>query len=119
MDESENFAARLSTLSGPERRRLVSDLVRDAATEVIRQVMPDETPVVEPGRPFRDLGIDSMGLVALQSRLSRATGLALPPTVGFDFPTPERLAGHLIALATGAEAGDERPAGPAPPPSRS
>ncbi|BCY13266.1 type I polyketide synthase [Actinoplanes sp. L3-i22] len=114
MDESENFAARLSTLSGPERRRLVSDLVRDAATEVIRQVMPDETPVVEPGRPFRDLGIDSMGLVALQSRLSRATGLALPPTVGFDFPTPERLAGHLIALATGAEAGDERPAGPAP-----
>ncbi|MEU3457146.1 SDR family NAD(P)-dependent oxidoreductase, partial [Micromonospora sp. NPDC006766] len=121
MDESGTFAVdaepgalagRLSPLSEPERRRLVGDLVRESAAAVIRHLMPDESPAVEPGRPFRDMGIDSMGLVALQSRLSRATGLALPPTVGFDFPTPELLAGHLLALATGTnDDADERPAG--------
>ncbi|WP_438861885.1 SDR family NAD(P)-dependent oxidoreductase [Paractinoplanes abujensis] len=113
MDESNSFVDRVTPLSPPERRRVAAELVAAATAAVLRQIAPDQPPVVELEQPFRDLGLDSLGLVALQAELGRSSGLTLPPTVGFDFPTPARLAAHLLALAVDGE--DDAPAGPAGP----
>ena len=50
---------------------------------------------VDPERTFVDLGFTSLAAVELSERLERATRLSLPPTLGFDYPTPKAAAAYL------------------------
>ncbi|ROP31324.1 type I polyketide synthase [Couchioplanes caeruleus] len=47
---------------------------------------------------FKDLGLDSSLAVGLRNRLAAVTGVRLPATVAFTYPTPQALARHVFAL---------------------
>ncbi|MBM7769834.1 acyl transferase domain-containing protein [Actinokineospora baliensis] len=76
-----------------QRGTLLLDLVTARAAAALGHRAGE---LIDPRRPFRDLGFDSLTAVDLRNRLDAATGLALPTGIVFDHPTPEALAAHLL-----------------------
>nr|WP_305068039.1 type I polyketide synthase [Kitasatospora sp. A2-31] len=93
-DGTTGFAQRLRAMPESDRRRALLDLVRTHAAIVLAESTPES---IDPGQGFVDLGFDSLANLELQERLQDATGLQLPSTLVFDYPTAEVLADHLCA----------------------
>ncbi|MFG1675368.1 type I polyketide synthase [Micromonospora sp. NPDC049282] len=93
---------RLRAADEAERLRLVLVLVRTEVATVLGYADPA---AVEPNRPFKALGFDSLTAVELRDRLNTATGLTLPASLVYDYPSPATLAAHLTAEILGAAGG--------------
>ncbi|MCW8101382.1 type I polyketide synthase [Streptomyces tauricus] len=91
--EAAALRQRLIALPEAERRPVLLETVRAQTAHVLGFAGPQD---VDGGRAFRDLGIDSLSAVELRNRLNRATGLRLPATLVFDYPTPQVLSDHLL-----------------------
>ena len=86
------LAHRLHGLPEPEQHAVLLDLVRSHIATVLGNITPE---AIDPDKAFQELGFDSLTAVEMRNRLKTATGLSLSPTLIFDYPTPNGLAGYI------------------------
>ncbi|MER0245217.1 SDR family NAD(P)-dependent oxidoreductase, partial [Streptomyces sp. HSW2009] len=99
-DAPASFQDQMAGLPAAERRTALLALVR---TEVAIQLGHADAAAIDPDRPFRDLGFDSLAAVGFRNRVTEATGIALPTTAVFDHPTATVLTDHLLSQLGGPE----------------
>ncbi|MFD8871432.1 SDR family NAD(P)-dependent oxidoreductase [Streptomyces sp. NPDC059590] len=97
------LAGRLAGLDEPARRELLLQTVRQLVSVVLGH---SSDASIRAEAAFKELGFDSLTAVELRNRLATATGLRLPATLVFDYPTPRALADHVLErlTATGSPA---------------
>jgi fatty-acyl-CoA synthase len=88
------WAERFAGLSPPRQYRLVLQLVTAHIAEMLEQPLPTELPAES---KLEDLGLGSLSAVELSNRLSTDTGLPLPTTLIFDYPTVGALIRYICA----------------------
>ncbi|MEU0642548.1 type I polyketide synthase [Streptomyces umbrinus] len=88
-----SLARRLHGLDEDQQLSLVADLV-GVQVAVVLGFGPET--VIEPARAFNEMGFDSLTAVEFRNALATATGLHLPATLVFDYPTVTTLAHHLL-----------------------
>ncbi|MEU0152490.1 type I polyketide synthase [Micromonospora fulviviridis] len=93
-DGPESLREGLAGLPAADRLAVLLDLVRGQVAAVLNYAAGES---VDEHRAFRELGFDSVTAVELRNRLGSATGVALPVTLVFDYPTPTTLAEYLYA----------------------
>ncbi|GDY53726.1 hypothetical protein SVIO_043490 [Streptomyces violaceusniger] len=89
---AEALRERLAGLSEPEREEVLLELVCTQVAAVLGYPGPES---VDPARSFSEVGFDSLTAVELRNRLNATTGVRLPATLVFDYPTPNALVEYL------------------------
>jgi polyketide synthase 12 len=87
--------ARLVPLSDGEAQAAVLDWVRDQIAIVLGH---PSSAAIDADQAFTQIGFDSLTSVELCNRLASSTGLRLPSTLVFNYPTPRELGGHIFGL---------------------
>ncbi|MFF1918883.1 type I polyketide synthase, partial [Streptomyces sp. NPDC058239] len=86
------WRTRLSGAGDTDRTQVLLDLVRGEIAAVLGHTSHD---AIAPRAAFRSIGVDSLASVQLRNRLQTATGLPLPATLAFDYPSPIALVSYL------------------------
>jgi mycoketide-CoA synthase len=93
-----SLVQRLAGVPEVDRPRVALDVVRREVSAVLGHASPA---AIDPDTTFKELGLDSLGVVELRNRLRAATGLSLPRTVVFNHPTSAAVATFLLDEVVG------------------
>lgn len=85
---------RLRGVSGADRTSMAIGMVSLEVAAVLGHTSPR---TIDPERPFKELGFDSLMGVELRNRLVAKTGLRLPATLVFDYPTSAAVSQCVLA----------------------
>ena len=90
--------------------------VKEVTLEAIQETLKSTTGAeVDPDAPLMESGLDSLGAVELGNQLQAQSGLVLPSTLIFDYPTARQLAGYFRRQRDGNSViGNATPIGLAP-----
>ncbi|MEV7779268.1 type I polyketide synthase [Kitasatospora sp. NPDC088351] len=87
-------------------------LIRHEVRAIAAAVLGHESAeAIDPETPFAELGFDSLGGVEFRNKVTAATGVQLPSTLVFDYPTAAAVAGFLRT-----QVDDSAPTRPRPAP---
>ncbi|WP_286248500.1 type I polyketide synthase [Streptomyces graminofaciens] len=112
-DQAGQWRDRLTALPEAEGNRLLVELITTEAAAILGHTSAER---VDPDRPLRDIGFDSITAVELRNRLVTGTGFGLPVTALFDHPTATDLARHIRDGLAGTAQPATGPDTPAPLP---
>jgi len=84
---------KLEEVTPGERLDTATNHLRRQAAQVLAM---DENALPDARRPLNELGFDSLTGVEFCNRVSRAIGHSLNPTLLFEYPTLESLAGYVV-----------------------
>ncbi|MET8780133.1 SDR family NAD(P)-dependent oxidoreductase, partial [Nocardia sp. NPDC004654] len=107
-EEELEIRRQLSSRSEQEQKRTVLEYLLPHIAGVLGH---DTASAIDPASSFKDLGFESLSAVELRNTINKATGLQLPATLLFDYPTPLALADQVWAQI----AGDQRTTAPLQP----
>ena len=85
-----SWLAQLADLPDDKQARQIQHWVHDIVSEVLKTR-------VDVDRPLKEHGLDSMGAVEIRNRLVRASGVAMPANILFDYPTVTELGQFLVS----------------------
>ncbi|HEV3293918.1 MAG TPA: beta-ketoacyl synthase N-terminal-like domain-containing protein, partial [Streptosporangiaceae bacterium] len=97
------LARRLAGVPAGEQLRVLTELVREVAAGVLGHASAEP---IGPDRAFSELGFDSLTALEMRQAMNTVTGLRLPATLLFDYPTAVVLAGYLRGELLGEAAAD-------------
>ncbi|SES41636.1 SDR family NAD(P)-dependent oxidoreductase, partial [Lentzea albida] len=100
------LARLLSGVSADERRPAVVELVRAQVASVLGH---SDTADIDVTKAFQELGFDSLMSVELRNRLASVSGMRLPASLVFDYPSVDALADFLIEEVEGRQNVDLAP----------
>ncbi|WP_433655141.1 type I polyketide synthase [Nocardia sp. CA-128927] len=101
------LAERLAERPEAEQERILLDVLRSHIAVVLGHATAE---AVRLESSFKDMGFVSATAVELGNRLSGVTGLALPPSLLYDYPTPVAVVRELRAELLGISSGAREPA---------
>jgi acyl transferase domain-containing protein len=84
---------KLKEVTPGERLEVATTFLQQQAAQVLAM---DAGQLPDARRPLNELGFDSLTGVEFGNRVARATGQHLNPTLLFDYPTLESLAGYIV-----------------------
>jgi acyl-CoA synthetase (AMP-forming)/AMP-acid ligase II/acyl carrier protein len=85
---------RAAVLAAPPRRRV--EVLERHLLQLVAARLGVEAADLDPDRPFKEHGLDSVAAVELVEAASRSLGVELPGTALFDHPTAAAMAAHLL-----------------------
>ncbi|MGW5869195.1 SDR family NAD(P)-dependent oxidoreductase, partial [Streptomyces sp. NPDC055239] len=104
--QSSSWSAGMAALDAADRAAALLELVGSQVSLVLGHGSASS---VDADRAFRELGFDSLTGLELRQRLQTATGLRLPSTLVFDYPTLTALVGFLDQQIQGTHTGPTAP----------
>ncbi|MFI2478861.1 SDR family NAD(P)-dependent oxidoreductase, partial [Nocardia xishanensis] len=90
--------ARLANTPDGERFGVLVDIVRGQVAAILGHQNAD---AIAADKAFGELGFDSIAAIEFRNALKTVTGLHLPATLVFDYPTPQAMAKYLADEITG------------------
>ena len=91
--EAAAFLKELEGAPASERQRLLTTLILQLMAKVL---WLEDTDLPDPKQGFFELGMDSITVIQMMTHLKAYLGRTIPPTVAFEYSSPDRLAGHLL-----------------------
>ncbi|MER5362080.1 type I polyketide synthase [Streptomyces sp. NPDC002785] len=95
---ADSLLKRLSRATESERKRILLEVVQQEVATILGFASDNQG---EPDRALNEIGFDSLTSVELRNRLSALTGLRLPATLIFNYPTPAALMEYLCEELAG------------------